>query len=278
MTSDWFIHGAMIFGVLVVVPMALVLSNRLQGRSRIPTWMTLGAAGSAAASFFVATGAPSAAMCLPWMAVCAAAGFEKLGSPRTLVARFVFLLPHGYLVFGAGWLVVSRFGARPLEFSSAIVELTAVHFHYAGFVAPVIIAITRDHQARGRGLLLTALWLALVASPLTAIGFVYSAEVGAAGAITFTLGLFIWSIVTIAAVLPALAGGARFLLGFAAATVLVTMSLAVVYSVGVSVGEAWITIPAMARTHGVLNALGFTFCGVAAWLLVTRASSLDGAE
>lgn len=277
MASDWFIHAAMIFGVTVVVPMALVLSGRLQGRSRIPTWVMVGAAVLAAASFVVPRGVVAAAMCLPWMAVCAAAGFEKLGSPRTLVARFVFLMPHGYLVFGAGWLIVSRYGARPLEFPSVIVELTAVHFHYAGFVAPMIIAITRDHQARARGPLLAALWLALVASPLTAIGFVYSAKIGAAGAITFTLGLFIWSIVTIATVLPGLTAGTRLLLGSAAGTVFVTMGLAVVYSVGVAVGDTWIGISAMARTHGVLNALGFAFCGTAAWLIATHRGSRDQA-
>lgn len=269
MDGDWFIHGALIFGMVVVVPMAMSLSDRLQARSRIPKWSAVVMALVASASFLVPKGLVSAALCLPWIAVCAAIGLEKLGNPRTLIARFVFLLPHAYLVFGAGWLVVSRYGGRPLEFPSVIVELTAVHFHYAGFVAPVIIAVTRDHQVRGRGPLLVALWLALAASPLTAIGFVYSATIGAVGAVTLTVALVLWSVITMAAVVRHVDRDARILLVVAAGSVLVSMALASVYAIGVAAGESWIDISSMARTHGILNAIGFSFCGGGAWLIAT---------
>src|SRR5688500_1583025 len=221
MTSDWFIHGALIFGMVVVVPMALVLSDRLQGRSRIPLWVPVATAVLASASFFVDSGTVAAAMCVPWLALAMALGLEKVGHPRTLVARLAFLLPHAYLVFGAGWLVISRYGGRPMDFPSVIVELTAVHFHYAGFVAPVIIAITRSEHVRGRGPLLVALWLSLVASPLTAIGFVYSATIGAVGAITFMVALWIWAAVTLGGVVRRLATEARILMTVAAVSVLV---------------------------------------------------------
>lgn len=255
---------------MVVVPMAMILSNRLQGRSRIPKWIPVGAAALASSSFFVGNGGLSAALCVPWVAVCVAIGLEKLGNPRTLVARLAFLLPHAYLVFGAGWLVISRYGGRPMDFPSVIVELTAVHFHYAGFVAPVIIAVTRNHQARARGPLLVALWLALAASPLTAIGFVYSATIGAAGAVTFAVGLFMWALITVVVVVPQVEPSSRVLMSVAAGSVLLSMTLAAVYSIGVATGQHWVDIPAMARTHGILNAIGFSLCGAGAWLLASK--------
>lgn len=267
--ADWIIHGALIFGMVIVVPMAMLLSGRLLGRSRVPKWVLVAAGVLASTSFFVEKGPVSAGLCIPWVVICTIIGLEKLGNPRTLVARLVYLLPHAYLVFGGAWLVISRYGARPLDFPSVIVELTAVHFHFAGFVAPVIIAVTRNYQVRARGSLLVALVLSLVASPLTAIGFVYSSTIGAVGAVTFVLGLFVWSVITTVVVVPQLKGSARWLMLVAAGSVLLSMSLAAIYSIGVAVGEGWIKIPTMARTHGVLNAIGFSLCGAGAWLLAT---------
>ena len=264
------IHGALIFGMTVVVPMSMLLSDRLHGRSRVPTWLPVAAGIVASASFFVPKGPLSAGLCNPWVITCTVIGLEKIGNPRTLIARLVYLLPHGYLVFGAVWLVISRYGVRPLDFPSIIVELTAVHFHYAGFVAPIIIAVTRNHQVRARGPLLVALWLALAASPLTAIGFVYSATIGAVGAVTFMLGLFLWSVITVVVVVPQLDRNARGLMLVAAGSVLVSMILAAIYLIGVAAGESWVAIPTMARTHGVLNAIGFSLCGAGAWLLASE--------
>jgi hypothetical protein len=269
MAGDWIIHTAVIFGMVVVVQMTMILSDRLHGRSRIPRSVPVAAAVVASVSFLVPKGLLSAGLCVPWVLVCVAVGLEKVGNPRTLVARLVYLLPHAYLVFGAGWLVISRYGGRPLDFPSVIVELTAVHFHYAGFVAPVIIALTRSHQARARGQFLVALILSLAASPLTAIGFVYSATIGAVGAVTFMLALFVWSVMTMVVLVPEIEGRERALMLVAAGSVLVSMTLAAIYSIGVAAGEAWIEIPTMARTHGVLNAIGFSLCGAGAWLLVT---------
>ena len=43
-----------------------------------------------------------------------------------------------YLPIGAGWLVLYRLGVRPLGFADVIVLLTGVHFHYTGFVLPIV--------------------------------------------------------------------------------------------------------------------------------------------
>jgi hypothetical protein len=83
-------------------------------------------------------------------------------------------------------------------------------------------------------------------------------------------GLVLWSAITFGTVLSSVTRDARILMAIAAASVLFSMTLAAVYAIGVAAGEGWLQIPTMARTHGVLNALGFSFCGAGAWLLATR--------
>ena len=270
MGDDLFIHGAVAFALVVVVPVALVVNDGLQGRSRLPTESFVLTGAVATASLLFREGALAAAMCIPWFVLCLAAGIERFGRLPTSVARLSYLLPHAYLVFGAGWLIVSRFGARPLDLPTVIVELTAVHFHYAGFVAPVVISATRDRQARAKQVFLTALWLVLAASPLTAVGFVYSSTIGAVGAVTFAAGLFLWAATALVKVVPRLRGWPRALLTVASTTVFLSMTLAAVYAIGVAAGESWISIPEMARSHGVLNAVGFSLCGSLAWAWEAR--------
>src|SRR5688500_11360006 len=106
--------------MVFVDPMAMILIDRLQGRSRIPRWIPVVAGAIASTSFLVSKGTAAAVLCVPWIVVCAAVGLEKLGHPRTLIARLAFLLPHGYLVFGAGWLIISRYGGRPLDLPTVI--------------------------------------------------------------------------------------------------------------------------------------------------------------
>jgi hypothetical protein len=43
------------------------------------------------------------------------------------------------------------------------------------------------------------------------------------------------------------------------------MALAAVYAAGEFWNEAWISIPIMAASHGLLNGLGFVGCGLWAW-------------
>ena len=75
--------------------------------------------------------------------MAALAGLVELIERRSL--RPTDLAPAAavaYLSVGAGWLVLSRAGLRPEGFSHEIVELTGVHFHYAGFAATLMAALT----------------------------------------------------------------------------------------------------------------------------------------
>src|SRR5207244_8883714 len=128
-------------------------------------------------SFLIAPGALAGAIALGWLISCGVtslAGLVELIERRSV--RPIQLVPAAavaYLSVGAGWLVVSRGGIRPLGFSQVIVELTGVHFHYAGFAATLMAALAVV-ALRDRGKLATlsstAALLVVAGVPITAAG------------------------------------------------------------------------------------------------------------
>ncbi len=59
----------------------------------------------------------------------------------------------------------------------------------------------------------------------------------------------------------------RRLLAVSAASLLAGMVLAGLYGVGEYIHRPWLDILRMIHSHGVLNALGFTLCGLTGWHL-----------
>jgi hypothetical protein len=169
-------------------------------------------------------------------------------------------------------LVLSRYGSTPLDFGPVIVELTAVHFHYAGFVAPVLALRLarrlRDQHSARCAIATACVAVILAATPITAAGITLAEWLGAVGALLFFVALTIMSVLTLTAVVPEVQGRARWLLAASSVAVLAPLALAVLYAAG-----RWLSTPApsirtMAWTHGLLNALGFSLCGVLGWLSV----------
>ena len=133
---------------LVLVPSGLRLvsaigpaswTNSMLGAA---TWLQLPAAMLLVVAFILPTGSGAAALAVPWLVVTAVVA--SVGLLR-LKARGFRPLPElsmdaglVYLAVGGVWAVLSRWGARPMGFSDEIVQLTAVHFHFAGFVLPVL--------------------------------------------------------------------------------------------------------------------------------------------
>jgi len=60
---------------------------------------------------------------------------------------------------------------------------------------------------------------------------------------------------------------AAFFVRASPATILAGMTLACVYAFGEFLGKDWIFIPAMARTHGLLNGIGFVLVGLLGWII-----------
>lgn len=177
-----------------------------------------------------------------------------------------------YVFVGGAWLVLSRLGVQPMGFGSTIVLLTAVHFHYAGFAAPIIAGLV------GRKLDPTKLRLTkvfhiaavfVIGGPgLVAIGITTSPFVEVVAAFVLAIGLLLLSGTILLSVVPVTGSAiARMLLVVCSASLVATMALACEYALGEYLVRAFIDIPQMARTHGVINTFGFSLCGLVACCL-----------
>ena len=140
----------LLFGGLVVVPLGRSLIEREDSKIHRLAWSSyLPAAVVAAGSFAVDEGWTAVALTAPWLAVAGAIALGGLPAlwpvRRTVWRHLVPVASLGYLAGAAGWLAVSRLGARPLDLPDEIVELTAVHFLFAGFfIAACLTALTKD--------------------------------------------------------------------------------------------------------------------------------------
>jgi hypothetical protein len=264
---------------LVIAPLGLRLVAFDKGLASglLTTAVRLQPAGAALAtvSFFLPLGVAPAILASAWLLVCAIAA---LGALVDLVKgrslRPVRLAPAaavGFMAFGAIWLVLSRARIAPLGLSPAIVELTAVHFHFTGFAATLMAALVlirlRLEPGTWRDIALSASVLMIAGSPVLAAGWGTPFHVlQVAGAILVATGVIATAVVlffrarTLVQPTPA-----RTLLRVAALAPLVPMVLAVEYSAGHVFGFPTLDIHAMALLHGDLNALGFSLLGLLGW-------------
>ncbi len=180
-----------------------------------------------------------------------------------------------YVPIGAVWLLFNRVGLNPLGFGDTIVLLTAAHFHYAGFAAPILAGLLGRQVASIRPVawplfrLVAAgvvAGIALVAAGITLARYTPLVEVIAA--LLFAASLLGLAALALSIGLLAIAGRlARALLAISAASLVVTMLFAASYAVGQFLGHPIVGIPRMVQVHGWLNAIGFTLCGLLAWTL-----------
>jgi hypothetical protein len=301
------IEALLALAPLVVVPLALEARRRLAEEEPAPApvaWVegiarlvVLPAALFAAASLALPPGRRAALVAAPWIAAC---GVIALGG----VARALTTWPRGktpapaagswyrfgiwallgasslYLLVGAGWLVLSRLGTPVGGYLPPIPALTGVHFHYTMFALPTVASMLGRFLARaekgappgepgGRERAFGAIAIVLVIAPAILLtGWVLSIL---ALKIVATLFLAAASAVLAALILGVspriVPAAARTLLWIAGGSVVVAMVLASLYVVGEAFEPVSIPIPVMATTHGVLNSLGFTLCGLLGWLL-----------
>jgi hypothetical protein len=267
MASNGVIEVLFLLAPLVLVPLALKLLTppEVFPFRWLARWGPPLAGAAVAASFLVPRGGLAAALALPWLALVLTAVPAALGmlwsrgfSDVVAAARSVGLL---FLPVGAGWLVLSRLGAQPLGFVDPIVLLTAVHFHFAGFLTLSLMAVTagvlRDAWPR---LSRASVLGAVVGTPLLAAGITFSPGLELLGATTLAAALTVFSIVLLAAARRL----ASALLALSACCFLLGMTLAVVYAVGEFAGRGFLSIARMAQFHGVANALGSLF-GLVGW-------------
>ncbi|HZE98604.1 MAG TPA: YndJ family transporter [Planctomycetota bacterium] len=221
------------------------------------------AAALATVSFFLPKGLLAAGLVVPWLGLnglVALGGLLHLKTAlRKGIPRLLLLSAMFFPVVGGIHLVASRDGYPLAGFPEPIILLTAIHFHYTVFAAPILAA-----QA-GRSRLALYAGLGIVGgTPLLAAGFLFSPVLKAVG-----VGILCVAVIALAlgqlAVAPSLPGRARALLTVSSLSVIAGMILAAVYEHGFYTGRTWIAIPTMAWSHGILNGVGFSLCGLLGW-------------
>ena len=279
----------LLFAPLVVVPAGLELAQIVSpaGWPAVEnTARTLQpfAAASVIAAFWVGPGRISGLLSVPWAAMAgmvALSGVTGLGSSKT-VAALVSNVARIDLGIAGGWLLLSRLGARPMGIQEPIVLLTAVHFHYAGFGAALIAAAGVQFAQPRSGLeprpwQIVGLAAALVPFAV-ALGFVLWPLVKVVAATLFAITVMALAGMLWQASARFLRRTARVFIRVACLFVIAGMGLAAGYAAGDYLGRSWLTVPAMASTHGWINGLGFVMPGLLGWLAELDGRSRPGAD
>ncbi len=284
--ETWLIERLLMLAALVFVPLALSLATK-DATSRLFRFaIRLQPIGAALVivSFALRTSLLAAATTLIWILTTlfiALIGWERLWQRWKITGHILpmeeLCIDAGlaYIVVGSGWLFLSRWGLNPLEFSDTIVLLTAVHFHYAGFAAPILTGMVGRRIKTGiaRKFYLAAATGVIAGPPLVAAGITLSRPVEVFSAVTLAASLFLLAMLKMFFVALQAPPLPRLLLILSAMSVIVTMIFACLYAFGRLAGMETISIPLMAQVHGISNAFGFVLCGLLAWTLLENRSA-----
>jgi hypothetical protein len=274
------LHKVVLFGMLVVVPLGISLvqphDQRTSAIYRLVVFAQPVAASLAVASFFFETGPLAASLSSAWFVLSllvALLGLARLKS-RGLSPVAELSIDAGllYLTVAGVWLVIYRLGIQPFDYGETIILLTVVHFHFAGFAAPIIAGMNgrvlayRKHPHK---IFAASVFGIVAAMPLVAAGITFSPWVGLIGTLLLALGLVLLAVLTVGWVMQALPLGKRLLLLVGALSSCTAMVLACLYAYSLATKTLILNIPTMAMTHGLLNAFGFVTFNLLAWCTFT---------
>jgi len=282
-----------LFAPLVIVPMGMELSGLIGIRGwldELARRLQPVGASLAVVAMWLPPGRKAGLAALGWLLICvlmAGAGFVELVQALSVDAgggaratRFAMGIARVDLAVGGAWLVASRLGMRPMGIQEPIGLLTAVHFHFAGFATAIIAAATLHFaEKRGDHRWLKPVVLVVAGMPfVVAAGFVISPVVKMVAAILFSLSVAVLAVAVRACGRTVQDATARVLLQLAAGTIFAGMVLSAAYAIADYAGSDLLTIPQMARTHGILNAFGFCLLGLLGWLIEgnTQQPAIDG--
>ena len=280
------IHKVVFFGMLVVVPLGLSLIPVDDQPSsflyRLAVLVQPVAALPTLASFYFEPGPLAAGLSSAWFilsGLIALRGIARFKS-RGLYPVEESVIDAGlvYLVVAGVWLIVYRLGVQPFDYGETIILLTVIHFHFAGFAAPVIAGMsgrvlgTRKHP---QAVFRFAVFAIVASMPLVAAGITFSPWLGLIGTVLLSAGLVMLAVLTVGWVIPAIAPfSSRLLLFIAALSSCSAMVLACLYAYSLPMKILIIDIPTMALTHGILNAFGFVACSLIAWTVATKGTKV----
>jgi len=274
--------------VLVFVPLGLCLAAtpRRSGGTPLPYAVAvvgqLPAALAAVAALALPVGTrPSVALLLPWFGVTGA--IATFGVWR-LLSRGFWPLPElavdaalFYLPVGAVALLLHQAGIS-LRFAPVIILLTAVHYHYAGFVLPLVTGLIgrivagddgRYGDDRTGQFAVVTTVVIVVNLALIAVGITFSPLVEVIAVALFTVAVAGVAVLVLWRVVPTVPRTPGVLLSVASIAIFVSMVFALAYGYSAfPLTAELISIGEMIRWHGSLNAFGFALPSLLAFRLL----------
>lgn len=266
------------FALLTLVPLGLGLAATPRRSNELPfpytiavVWQFPAALAAIGALSLPVGSLGSITLILPWLGVTGAIAMFGLWR---LLSRGLTLRPLPelaidaalfYIPVGAVALLLHRAGIS-LYFEPIIILLTVVHYHYAGFVLPLVAGlagrvITDDTGRFGAditGRVAAATTLVIIVNlALIAIGITFSPLVEVVAVVFFTIAVAGFSVLILCRVVPGVSRVPGVLLTVATLSIIVTMALALGYGYSQFMPTKLITIGEMIRWHGSLNAFGF---------------------
>lgn len=261
------VDSVVIVGIGVVVPLAM---------GRWGSWAMV--ASSVAVGLRLDEGWAATAFVLPAVALAGVTVWEaavllltRSRAERRLRVRIdeiALVLVPAWVVVATVSLAASTAAIELFGIGEPIVRLTAVHYLYAGAGALEIARRLHSEVGRWPSVAMAGLLATAAAPPVVAAGFVLHAPVPQiGGAVLMTLG--VWSSATVLIVrawsdrtAPRQAG--RVVAGL---TPWIPMVLAVSWASAQHVdGVRSLSVPDMARFHGLANGVGFVLVGLVATL------------
>jgi hypothetical protein len=273
-----------LFAPLVIVPLGMEL-GRVMGSdtplTRFARRIQPLAAALTVAALWLPPGRPAGGLACAWMVVCLSMTLAALldlsslarsrpdRSTSSTMQRITVAVAQLDLTVGGAWLAASRLGLWPMGIQEPIGLLTAVHFHYAGFaIAMIAAAMLQFASQRQEYRWLRWLVAVVVGMPfVVAVGFVISPQLKLGAATLFSASVAGLAVVLRSSAKRLQSRTARVLFYVASASVFAGMVLSTAYAVADFRESDVLPIPQMARTHGILNAIGFCLPGLLGWLV-----------
>lgn len=268
------VQTLLVLAPLLLVPLAYSLINSSQALS--PYFLFGGLAFGI--SYLLPTGYMAGGLALVWLLCTLLLAWNQIHHYRQRKREdktsYACLAAFLYLPVGAAWALADRLGLQPMGFQSTIVLLTAVHFHFAGFLQ--LVAGHRILTCSPAAYKISWDLLLVIGVPLVALGITLSQWDGPA-----------W-IETLSATVMALGGlGVAILHGIAsrqtqsalvrwawrvgALCLSIGMCLAIAYGWRPFFPLDFLSIPWMYAVHGTLNFVGVA-CLVIGWSFFDRRS------
>lgn len=275
---SWFIplfdqtERIILFAAFVVVPLTLfrifesVSAKPVLFIKMLIILIPIGAL-ALAASFSLSPGRVAGLLSIPWgivTFVIAAWGFVFLVKNTSNVGNVSKAVGFIYISVGGIWLVPHQFALPLLGFDGQIMLLTVNHFHYAGFVAPVLFGFLYDRKPNWF-LPRVVVVLGGFAPILIAVGMTYSSIFEWLSVLVFASSLLLYSVLVFIHVIPNSKRWTKVFHILSSGVIWITMTLAVTYGYGQWIGQPTIPISRMILFHGWGNAVLFSFLGLLAW-------------